>query len=48
MKGASVMHSAGMGAAYILPIDSVNNLPRSFKYWFQSVREFIGRGQPAQ
>jgi len=24
----------------ILPIDSVYNLPRSFKYWYQSVREF--------
>jgi len=24
----------------ILPIESVYNLPRSFKYWYQSVREF--------
>jgi Dolichyl-phosphate-mannose-protein mannosyltransferase len=24
----------------ILPIDSIYNLPRSFKYWYQSVREF--------
>ena len=26
----------------ILPINSVYNLPRSFKYWYQSVREFNG------
>jgi Dolichyl-phosphate-mannose-protein mannosyltransferase len=26
----------------ILPIESVYNLPRSFKYWYQSVREFNG------
>jgi hypothetical protein len=26
----------------ILPIHTVNNLPRSFKYWYQSIREFNG------
>ncbi len=26
----------------ILPIDSVNNMPRSVKYWYQSIREFNG------
>jgi 4-amino-4-deoxy-L-arabinose transferase-like glycosyltransferase len=41
---ATYLLAAGMfvlpTALPILPIDSVYNLPRSMKYWYQSVREF--------